>query len=256
MAETNNKKRKPLQDVFIEIEPQAMDVEPQSTANGNEAKEAPAEPPQEELTNAAKTARKPRVRAKKTLRPSVIRRICQIPSKESKELSSSNNDAEVMYTNSQFGQLFDPCSRSACNMCTLAPRRRTRVRSTAATRSKSKSKAKRSSAASKRKMSAKVKRHYTTACDRRLAVKSLLNFEVSNRSLPTQSKKRIRQCLCTELNGHVYKLMDLPNGLHDGSSLMLSLRRRQLKRTSSKPRLATKRIVGKRPTNGRKVNKN
>ncbi|XP_030554233.1 uncharacterized protein LOC115757915 isoform X1 [Drosophila novamexicana] len=252
MAETNNKKRKPLQDDFIEIEPQAMDVEPQPAANENAAKEEQAEPPAEEPTTVDKTAKKSRVRAKKTLRPSVIRRICQIPSKESKELS--NNDAEVMYTNSQFGQLFDPCSRSACNMCTLAPRRRTKIRNTAKTRSKSKPK--RSAAASKRKMTAKVKRHCTTACDRRLAVKSLLNFEASNRSMPTQLKRRTRQCLCTELNGQVYKLMDLPNGVHDGSSLMLSLRRRQLKRTLSKPRLATKRIVGKRPTNGRKVNKN
>ncbi|XP_023165017.2 uncharacterized protein LOC111595480 isoform X1 [Drosophila hydei] len=249
-----NKENANLQHSVHRTELQADEEMPE--ANNDPAKSRvtmQCETAPERKASVGRIVRKPRMRSKKPLKPSVIRRMCQIPSEEG--IGADSCDAEIMYTNSQFGRAVDPCNHSSCRMCALAPRRRTKVKGMTAAAVKSKTKSKRS-ALSKRRTTAKMARPSKASSDRRVGVKSILNLEPVNQTPPSASKRSVhtRQCLCTELNGQVYKLMDLPSNADSSSALMLTLRHQQLKRIS-KPRLSTKRQVGKRPTNSRKLSK-
>lgn len=225
-----------------------------------------------------KAGRKARVRGKKELKKSVIRRMCRIPSEDGSRVD--NRDAEIMYTNSQFGQSTQACNRSSCQVCALAPRRRIRIRALATAAAKAKSKTKRLMPLAKRRTTAKVGRPRKSASARQAAssrqAASARKAASSRKSASVrpsgagsisnldpacpvsltgpQGVGPTRQCLCTELNGQVYKLMDLPASIDCSSALMFSLRRQQLMR-QSKPRLNTKRQVGKHPTSSQKLSK-
>ncbi|KAH8398209.1 hypothetical protein KR222_002864 [Zaprionus bogoriensis] len=160
-----------------------------------------------------------KVKARKSLKQSVIRRLCKIPSKDA--LSAISASAQVMYTNPQFSM---EGSLSACDVSNTLSQPPSRL---------SKTKAKKGTA-SKRVTKSKAKRIGR-------------QFKAKNRSTrlpakpPQPSDSGVaHQCLCTEINGEVYRVMDLPTGLKD---FLLGARR-----SAAMPRLATRRIVGKRPT--------
>lgn len=178
----------------------------------------PAEP--QTAVSPPTTSRMLRTRAKKLLKPSVIRRICKVPKKKIKK-SIKKTTAKVVYTNSQFGKEPIPCSESGCNSCSLAPPHR------------------KLSIMSK----IKLKCRECKAKNRSIRKNSI--------TPPTEAKEigmKEHHCFCTELDGQLYKLMDEHKHFNALSSLLLDLRAHH----NRMPRLSTKRSVGNKPMGDRK----
>lgn len=143
--------------------------------------------------------KKRREGTRKPLKQSVIRRLCAPHSERGR--SRASTAAEVMYTNPQFSMDSNIHSRSSINVSHNHSKLSTHRLQTKSRRSPA-SKAKR-----RIKTKVRPKTHYMS---RRLA-------------------SRLEQCkdssshlwLCTEMNGEIYKVMDLPRGLEDVSCILL-----------------------------------
>ncbi|XP_034479074.1 uncharacterized protein LOC117785254 [Drosophila innubila] len=176
--------------------------------------------PQEPQTadSSPTTSQKLRARAKKLLKPSVIRRVCKVPKGKLRKVPKKT-PAKVVYTNSQFGQEPVPCE-SGCTSCSLAPPR------------------------PKEGKLSKMKRQCTECKEKHESAKSNLIITL------TEAEERVMKehhCICTEHDGQLYKLMDDNKDFDDLSSLLLAFRQQ-----ARMPRLSTKRNVGNKPMGKRK----
>lgn len=156
--------------------------------------------PTEPQIVALEIKKKPKSKLRKPLKKSVIRRICKLPSK--RDRSRISGAAEIMYTNPEFNLDANIYSRSECftashKLSNLSTRPQRNKSKRAKPKTKSKSKSQRN----------------TKTRSKKISTKSKLN---STRNSP--------QCLCTEINGELYRVMDLPEGLEDLSCFLLGSR--------------------------------
>lgn len=161
---------------------------------------------------------------RKPLKPSVIRRLCEPHSKRGRSRSSAG--AEIMYTNPQFS--IDSNIHIQGSSLNASPSKRP----------------------STRRLPAKLRRTPASKAKRRIKTKSRTKPQHQSRRLSARINQvreaSSHQWLCTEMNGEIYKVMDLPRGLDDLSRLLLG-------RPGAKKALA-KRLVPKR-TERREGNK-
>lgn len=162
--------------------------------------------------------KKPKCKTRKPLKKSVIRRLCKLPSKRGR--SRISGAAEIMYTNPEFDLESNIYSHSNCTVPHKLSNLKARPQRSKSVRTKSKSKPK-SKSKSQRNTKARTKKN-------------------TARPLRVSVTYNPPQCLCTEINGELYKVMDLPEGLEDLSCFLLG------NRTGAKAR--NRRATGYRST--------
>lgn len=157
--------------------------------------------------------RKHREGTRKPLKASVIRRLCAPHSKRGRP--RANGAAEIMYTNPQFSIDSNIHSRSSFNVAHVPSKKSTRL------------------------LKSKSRRTPASKAKRRIKSKSRSKAKPQSRRLSARVNQ-IREAsehhwVCTEINGEIYKVMDLPRGLDDLSCLLLG-------------RPGGKKVLGKRAT--------
>lgn len=151
--------------------------------------------------------KKHKSKTRKPLKKSVIRRLCKLPSKKGR--SCISGAAEIMYINPEFDLESNIYSQSNCTLPQKLSNLKVRTQRYKPKRAKSKP---RSTPKSKLKPRTKVKPHRNSKA--RSMNKTSRPLHVNNVTYNPP------QCLCTEINGEVYKVMDLPEGLEDLSSFL------------------------------------
>ncbi|KAL7738051.1 hypothetical protein ACLKA6_006404 [Drosophila palustris] len=134
-------------------------------------------------------------RPRKLLKLSVIKRICKVPKTKFKK--GSKRSANVVYTNSQFGLEPIPCKESGCTSCSLAPPR--------PKGGKSNLLAKRPRPTVSSSLLAKIKRQCTECKANRSSSNS---STIITQAEADELIMREHHCVCTEVDGQLYKLMD------------------------------------------------
>ncbi|XP_032590579.1 uncharacterized protein LOC116805023 [Drosophila grimshawi] len=224
MSEAAKKNGKQSDDKTVDGGNQTSDVETQLQAEAtdddddDDAEPAAAAGAADGATTSAAAAAAPADRGKvrkkrragKTLTPSVICRICKMPSSTYRK-PAGDSSAEVMYTNSEFTSFCESEIGDILPSTSVKPQRKRTIAKKQTKTLKKKRKTKRS-----------MMKSVLSLCP----TEDICGIKSTQRKMTTKKKKSkvSRKCLCTEVNGNIFKLMDFPLGVNDEQSMRRYIR--------------------------------